>query len=512
MSSIANPQPELPADEELVAYLDGELSPDDCRRVEARLAADADYRRQLHDLDQAWEALDALPAPRIDDDFARTTMELVTIAAEGDLSQRAARAATRMQWRKWWLAGAGIAAAVIGFAAARGLQSRGDRALLADLPVIRQFDQLTHVENIDFLRRLSSAVPLDRLTTNEAAIQEELLNVAWLNAPRLEDRQMWIEALTPEQKAEIAALANRFRALSNRDRNRLRDLQREIREAEDAEQLQRNLLAYGQWLARLSLGEQEELKEALRGRPVDEQLQRLQRFVRKENAEASRQLSNEDEEKLRRAVLAFVDERRSMLLNEMRRRGAGERARRLEEPRGALMILNWTMQNEDAAIEARDRIVGELSPEARAHLDRLGPRARRLQLWQWIRDSLQPKWSPGELEQFFANELDNNQRERLLDLPPGEMQSELERLYLANEIGIRGMMEWRDGPRHPQGQVRPDFRPGMRGRPGGPPLEYFERGRFDGRPEGPEPPEVRRRGERPDRRPPNRPGPPPQGI
>ena len=85
MSSVTDPHPEQPA-EELVAYLDGELPPEECRHIEARLAADADYRQQLRDLDQAWEALDALPTRKANDDFARTTMELVTVAAQADAS------------------------------------------------------------------------------------------------------------------------------------------------------------------------------------------------------------------------------------------------------------------------------------------------------------------------------------------------------------------------------------------------------------------------------------------
>jgi anti-sigma factor RsiW len=44
MPSITDPQSDLPS-EELVAYLDGELSPEDSRRVEERLAQDADYRQ-----------------------------------------------------------------------------------------------------------------------------------------------------------------------------------------------------------------------------------------------------------------------------------------------------------------------------------------------------------------------------------------------------------------------------------------------------------------------------------
>ena len=53
--------PTRPTTDELVAYLDGELTADECRRVERRLASDADYRRRLTELEQAWSALEALP-------------------------------------------------------------------------------------------------------------------------------------------------------------------------------------------------------------------------------------------------------------------------------------------------------------------------------------------------------------------------------------------------------------------------------------------------------------------
>ena len=69
MSTLNDPSTESPSRdpiaEELVAYLDGELSPDECRQVEERLASDADYREQLRELDQALEgALAAASAGR----------------------------------------------------------------------------------------------------------------------------------------------------------------------------------------------------------------------------------------------------------------------------------------------------------------------------------------------------------------------------------------------------------------------------------------------------------------
>src|SRR3989304_6239050 len=91
--STFNPQPDLTATEELVAYLDGELSFEASRRVEQRLATGAAFPRQLNDLDEAWSALDALPSTVVDDDFTRTTIEMVSVAAARD---RGAEAVARL--------------------------------------------------------------------------------------------------------------------------------------------------------------------------------------------------------------------------------------------------------------------------------------------------------------------------------------------------------------------------------------------------------------------------------
>jgi hypothetical protein len=51
-------------------------------------------------------------------------------------------------------------------------------------------------------------------------------------------------------------------------------------------------------------------------------------------------------------------------------------------------------------------------------------------------ETMQPRWGPDELEKFFANELDNNERAQLLSMPADEMQSQLERMYLASQFGL----------------------------------------------------------------------------
>src|SRR5881394_3636280 len=131
MSSITNPQPD-PAADEIVAYLDGELAPQDCRRVESRLATDEEYRQELHELDRAWEALDVLPASTVDDGFAQTTIELACVAAEADLTEHTATAKAANRNRIWrWIA-AGVAAGLFGFVAGRALVPHRNETLLAD--------------------------------------------------------------------------------------------------------------------------------------------------------------------------------------------------------------------------------------------------------------------------------------------------------------------------------------------------------------------------------------------
>jgi anti-sigma factor RsiW len=78
---------DLPYDELLSAYLDGELSADERAEVERRLAADPDSRQLLDELRALGTGLRSLPQARLDDDFVsqvmRRTEPEVQPAADG---------------------------------------------------------------------------------------------------------------------------------------------------------------------------------------------------------------------------------------------------------------------------------------------------------------------------------------------------------------------------------------------------------------------------------------------
>ena len=106
----ALPPPTL--DEELVAYLDGELDAEAGRRLEQRLADDATARSALRGLQVSWDALDELDQADVGQDFTRTTLEMVAVRATKDVeeSQRLALCAAaaggcwpvRECWRPLW--------------------------------------------------------------------------------------------------------------------------------------------------------------------------------------------------------------------------------------------------------------------------------------------------------------------------------------------------------------------------------------------------------------------------
>lgn len=506
MSSTSQ-QPDSPLPEELVAYLDGELPPADCRAVEDRLANDEEYRQQLRDLDRAWEALDALPAATVDDHFAKTTIELAGVAAQEDLSQRKSLAAVESRSRlRWWMAG-GVAAALMAFIMVRALMAHRNNTQLADLPVIGQVNTLTLVPDIDFLRKLSNAVKPEDFVRDKAAFDETLLDYTKASAPTIAERRTWVESLTTEKKAQLADDARAFDELRHNpeEKRRIRELTDDINRATDDTHLRTTLVAYGQWLARHKPGEQEKLRTDFAKLSTNERVNLVRTMVERENEQIAHHLDESDAAILKAAIAKLAKEKQAELLQRV---PAGDDRDRIAKwdvtkPMPQILILGKALMNNDYSRETSDALVNQLSPAARNHWQKVAGnrRARWEQLSVWIHEALKPQWGPADLEKFFNDEnntkLTNDERARLLDLPRSEMRSELEKLYLSSEAGIDNRLPmWREfesvrGPRGPGGDSGrprdrgPGFRPdgpppgeefGPPGLHGGPPLDR------DGRP------------------------------
>src|SRR5688572_4633345 len=95
-----------PLDEELVAYLDGEIDPTGRVRIERRLAEDDAFRRRLRRMQQTWEALDLLPQASVGDAFTSSTMTLV-VAEQEVAATQVVKQLHAQRGRRWGWAAAG---------------------------------------------------------------------------------------------------------------------------------------------------------------------------------------------------------------------------------------------------------------------------------------------------------------------------------------------------------------------------------------------------------------------
>jgi len=141
-------------DEELIAYLDGELAADEARRLERRLGDEPALRARLRELQSTWDMLDALPKARPTLAFTTSTLSMVAVTAEADIRQ--AEKAINLTTVAWWVAGGALAlsAAAVAFVLTQTQMERPNRELAQDLPVIERLDQYRYVDNLDFLQRL----------------------------------------------------------------------------------------------------------------------------------------------------------------------------------------------------------------------------------------------------------------------------------------------------------------------------------------------------------------------
>ena len=122
--------------EELVAYLDGELDEASRRRVEERLATDSAYRTELQLLEQAWDCLDQLPMQTVDEQFTRSTIEMVALAAEEDVVREQAELPKRRRLRTLVVLGTFAGSLFAGYLLAAAVWPNANRALVEQFPLV----------------------------------------------------------------------------------------------------------------------------------------------------------------------------------------------------------------------------------------------------------------------------------------------------------------------------------------------------------------------------------------
>jgi hypothetical protein len=438
-----NETPNQPADgaevrEQLVAYLDGELTPAEAREIERRLAREPEVQRELQQLQQAWDLLDRLPRAELGADFTRSTVEMIAVAAEEEAEPPAAPRAIRRAWL--WKAAGLAAACAAGFAAVRFGWPDANERLLRDLPVLENLEAYRQTPNVEFLR----AVDFFADGGEPPAVPEDLRR-----------RRVFVERMTPEQKEQLWRRNERFRALSSAEQARLRSLAGRVDDDPESARLRQVVAGYQRWLERLSSAERAELVSL----NSDERLQQIAR----RRAEEALRLDADDVQAFAQWFEALLVKQRPQLAamlapveHEAERKAQIRRIVESNfvrgETRRAAALATPGMQRPPWRAEDLAKLRLALSEKARRQLDEAAaPPERRKLLVGWLRQAywrgaggpgleLSPVLSEERLRKFFDEELDASQRARLLSLPSDQMQRQLRQQY------------WQ---RHPTGKAAP---------------------------------------------------------
>jgi hypothetical protein len=461
-----------PLDEQLVAYLDGELDAESSRRIEELLASDPEVRRRLQVMERTWEMLDQLDEAPVGGKFTETTLEMVAVAARNDVEESLAQAPRRRRRRLWIIGGSLLAALVAGFLVVALQVTYSNRQLLADLPVLENFDEYRQVDSIEFLRLLDKENLF--LAEADGASRDVTLK---LEIP-MPERREHIEKMSSSDKEELVQAQERFADLDAEHQQRLRALHAAIESDPDAARLRRLMQHYGNWTKSLSSYSRAELTEldpaarieGIKKRLNEEQAREGGRRLDDKDIEIVRQWMNDYATRHAAQVLAKLPESQQKDWNERapltRHRlifleiwqpwlGFGGRALVRPPPVTTPPPL-WT--DEDWTL-----LLKVLGPEERDRLEKAKPPEQWQLLSVWCRRALQqfrpasrnvrggsPKIDDEGLVDFFEK-LPTEEQNRLLNLPGEESYRALLQLYVRQTRGPEARLDGQKA-RRPGGQ------------------------------------------------------------
>lgn len=305
-------------DEQLVAYLDGELSRKERTELEDRLINEESLRLRLQGLQRGWDMLDVLPTPAVDEHSVQTTLEMVVRdltrasmgteavdAVNGSVSLDALPQQRRRQWTRRLVALAMLALVVSSLVTWR-LQSMSYQQQIADLPIAIDHQAYSSTDDLELIRDLgqsslwlalasrSATADLERLVDRYGGTEELLQSIAELD---------------DEQRATAYRRWDTFNNLSPQARETTRKRAKRVAEAEESQELLTTMRAYSRWkeqLSRDTLASIENQTGELRERAIEEGVHETMSVIGRVTAKA---LSDETIERIAFTMRQIVQNR-----------------------------------------------------------------------------------------------------------------------------------------------------------------------------------------------------------
>lgn len=259
----------------------------------------------------------------------------------------------------------------------------------------------------------------------------------------LQDRIARIEAMSANEKAELAQKKKRFDELPVEEQERIRKLQAEIQERPDKEQLVSVMKNYHEWLKTLSANQ----RTTLRAKSEEERVDYIERIVADQQKAAWRKLAEQASPEDLETVFAWLTEFVRRHRDQLAPGEVGQRLAAMDEERETLILIHlmYASRFPGAVRPGREdveKLIPLLSKAAETFYNETEDISRKVQLISiWARAAWWSKAFPNvtseQLATFFAK-LPAEERDRLEMLPPVERDAELRMLYARANFLRRG--------------------------------------------------------------------------
>jgi len=281
-------------DEQLVAYLDGELSPEDLRALEMRLGSESALRTRLRELQNGWEMLDELPLATSSATLLETTIRMA--AVDGDVSANPAR----LKSKNWFYQLLAFAAAtgvcfLLGSALMKVREYVRYRNQLRDLPIAMHLDAYLHASDLTLMRNLAKMQQWKEANEIANTLGEWNFHLAdQLDATSLADREELLVMLPIEDQKTVSAKWERFEKISPDNRREIYDVAARVATQEDPKTLLKAMDRFAAWRESLSASDRDLLVSGTDAQRQEFLQKELKRTTQKWTRERGADLSDDD--------------------------------------------------------------------------------------------------------------------------------------------------------------------------------------------------------------------------
>jgi hypothetical protein len=314
---LADDSPIDRIDEDLVAYLDGELEPQQRMELEARLGREPSLRARLRKLQAGWEMLGQLPEVLTNPKLLETTIRMAAIESTGSLQR------FEQQRPAWWKTRSGMVsiASLVAFSiavlGAKVWEEVRFRRELRLLPIAMRLDGYLHASDLVWMRELAKLPQWRETTTIAQRLGEwDFRLPEKIEGEPSSGRAALLRDLPLEDQQAVIEAWQRFEQLAPPQREAVLNSASEVVSQPDREELLATMERYARWRETLPPDLRDQINAAATPQRLELVATALKTSVSQWTQQSSRLLSDQDVETIYKS-LHQIAERRVKTMEEL---------------------------------------------------------------------------------------------------------------------------------------------------------------------------------------------------